>query len=287
MNHPLIVTPQQYARELLQKAPQALREKYGESLRQVFSVTEYDTPHPLGSGVLIRFGSYHFLVSAAHVLDHLRSSTLYIGGNVGLVEVRGTASSTISPTGVRADDTIDIGYVKLDESAVDELGSVSFLGPDDLDPNDAPGPTNLYIGLGFPAKSSKKDLNQKIVRSRMISVTGSVNETMYAELGLQEESHILINYDRENMVRDGVKQAAPKPEGMSGGGLWRFDATNLRPSRIGKLVGILTEYRDRKRYMLATRISVVIESIRNEYPELRDVIPEVRRLRVNFQSPPR
>jgi hypothetical protein len=57
---------------------------------------------------------------------------------------------------------------------------------------------------------------------------------------------------------------------MSGGGLFRIDTNQA------KLVGILIEWRDHKKVMVATHIAFCLALIRSQYADLADAIPASR-----------
>jgi hypothetical protein len=55
----------------------------------IYRVGDRNVPEQFGTGTLLRIGSRHFIVTAAHVLDDNASSTLYVpGNNSGVLETK-------------------------------------------------------------------------------------------------------------------------------------------------------------------------------------------------------
>lgn len=80
-------------------------------------------------------------------------------------------------------------------------------------------------------------------------------------------------------MRDGSRRVtAPKPHGMSGGGLFRLTAG------APLLVGVLTDWPPGKSQMIATHIAIVPEAIRARFPDLASRIP-TSRFRVKTPPP--
>lgn len=282
-----IIIGRDVGRAILEMRGKAVRADFGGSVRQIFSVTEHGTPDPLGSGVLITVEKRHFLVSAAHVLAHSEESTLYLGGETDLVLLEGVKHYS-RPTGEPPTDQLDIAFMELSTRLVQQLGDVRFLVPGLIDPNDNASTARIYVALGFPWRKTKKDLDARRTRSSMMSVTALSDSQLFQALQVPEHAHVVIPFTRETMIMDGKEQAAPKPEGMSGGGLFRSDHldSNVRGHPVGKLVGILTQYRDRgsAQHMRATRISVVLEAMRSAYPDLSEALPRSVRARISVSE---
>ena len=67
----------------------------------------------LGSGVLVKRGDDHLLVTAAHVLDHNQDTALYIPAQKRLRKLEGLALVTSAPNGKRENDRVDFAVIKL------------------------------------------------------------------------------------------------------------------------------------------------------------------------------
>jgi hypothetical protein len=91
------------------------------------------------------------------------------------------------------------------------------------------------------------------------------------QLKLLSQTHIALGFDRKRTFVNGVKQPTIKPNGMSGGGLWRFDSF-FYPEPVAseaKLAGILIEYYEHEvKAMIATRAHVVLQTVAAVFPDL-------------------
>jgi hypothetical protein len=283
----VIPPPDQVAREVLALRGVSVREEFGASVRQLFAVTDHGTPDPVGSCVLFSVGGRHFVLTASHVLNHNIESSLYVGGLTDLVLLEGETQRTEAKNSPPV-DSFDIAVVELGPELVNSLGNVKFLTSSDLDPNDVADGRQIYVALGFPWRKTAKDLSARRVRSPMMSVTALSDADLFETLDVPEHTHVVIPFDRNNMMKDGQRQTAPKPEGMSGGGLFRSDhlAAYADGNPVAKLVGILTQYRDSGiTHMKATRIWILLEAIRFACPELDALLPRATRASVTFKTP--
>jgi hypothetical protein len=87
----------------------------------------------IGSSVLLRVASRSFLLTAAHVLDKNRDSTLYVAGGADFVALAGPSSLAGSTTANRDKDRLDFGLVDISDTPSDQWSRFRFLTPDDLD----------------------------------------------------------------------------------------------------------------------------------------------------------
>src|SRR5205814_205488 len=84
--------------------------------------------------------------------------------------------------------------------------------------------------------------------------------------------HILLQHDHSAVAIDENRPVrAPKPQGMSGGPVWRSTFFENRVS--SKLVGLAIEYRPRVRCLVVSRIGVALNLIRNYFPDLAIHLP--------------
>jgi hypothetical protein len=90
-------------------------------------------------------------------------------------------------------------------------------------------------------------------------------------------THVVIAFQRDQMIENGKTIVAPFPDGVSGGAVWkRYPNSDQR-----KLAAIAIEYR--RNCLIGTRISAVLEYIRIALPHLTFSIPRPTDLGVDFQ----
>lgn len=95
-----------------------------------------------------------------------------------------------------------------------------------------------------------------------------------------------MTYQRHKMQVGSDVRVAPKPQGMSGGGLFRFDS--LRDMSLGettiidKLVGIMIEYHENRSVIVATNIAFALTAIRKAFPTLASSLPTSKTIQLSF-----
>lgn len=228
-------------------------------------------PKPYGSGVFIRIGDSHFLLTAAHVVDN-KMEDIYIGIAKDTLLKLGGEYTTNRPAGQRDDDKIDIAILKLSDESVARIGNTyQYLNEAELGINHETQELPMYQSIGFPASKSKYNtFKKKLNSSPFIYTTMPGKQAVYDELRCPSFSNLIVHYDKDKVVdyKSGQCQTGPDPFGISGSGLW-FVPTQLREKgkKIDKsLVAIMTEWPiTNKKYWIGTRIDIFTEIIRQKY----------------------
>jgi hypothetical protein len=135
-----------------------LREAEGRILERVcpiYGINARRQHQLIGSSVLLSVASRSFLLTAAHVLDKNRDSSLYIAGSADIVALAGSSSRSGSPTGNRDDDRLDFGFVDISGTPSGQWSRFRFLTPADLDVDDIPTEETLYAFVGFPETKNR------------------------------------------------------------------------------------------------------------------------------------
>lgn len=228
-----------------------------------------DRPVQEGTGFFVRVGNQHFFVTAAHVLDKRETTRLYyyIAPNVtrhlsdeDYLTTRGSAALR------RADDPLDVAVVRLGQ-AVPPYREVQKLPFDihQLMPRALPRGASDYIVVGFPETRNRPNHQRVDITARAYAYhNGSAHDDAYARLGLAPASHLLLKFDAHiGFKADGSKVQFPKPQGMSGSPIWRFQSEQQTPwDTYGfPAVAIATAHLKNERMMQGTDISVAIDLI--------------------------
>lgn len=80
----------------------------------------------------------------------------------------------------------------------------------------------------------------------------------YQKLNFEKNLHYLLDFHADKLLNtQGHRTALPKPQGMSGCGLWAIDSNNNI-----FLVGLMTDYHPKMSLMQATHIAYATELIR-------------------------
>lgn len=260
-----IVTLRDVIRELHDKAGTFARR----FTRPVYGVDARSLPDHIGTCLLLEVDGAKYVVTAAHVVDHNENTTLYVLGETEPVIMVGPCRLSTPPGGIREKDKIDIAVIRLTPETVDQIGSAEYLTPDKFDCGGFV-PSNLCMALGYPnSRQKQRNPDQPGLRPKPVSIANlSVPAASKASIGVSDATHVLVKYDRNNAIHENdIVDTGPDPRGMSGGGIW--SVVNLRDTEAvangtadPKLVGILIEFRSAQQVFLATRISIVVETIR-------------------------
>jgi hypothetical protein len=257
----------------------------GRSTIVLYGKSWLGTPRILGSGVPLIVGGLNFIVTAAHTLDASLQAKrgVYLspgvqGGRLVSLADCAVHGSAMPSSGNRIDDLIDLRVIRLTDEAVDALGEgIQFIGLDRIDADDGHRGT-CYFLHGFPRGSVRINWCRRSFRSTSFPY-GTI--AYGGERGVWEPMHpdifIDLDFHPEKNVDDfGRKVRPPKPEGVSGCGIWRlFDgrtptaAWSVDDSRL-----VAIEHRwERSRHILrGTRIVYVNQILARNYQSCREEI---------------
>lgn len=242
----------EYQRRIIEKAAKHTIQLYR------FSSTEKSdviNPQPLASGIVISFKSEYYLVTAKHVFEgeDLTKIGCFVKGQPELL-----GCDAVCCCGD------DVAYISLSENIIDGLSNERII-PYILEESIGVSliyETNRYILYGYPA-SMVKDTAKKEVRNvkafplfTKILGKDSINRK---RICLKSESMFAVDFHKDKLAsfstETPMKQLGPKPGGLSGCGLWQFDAGKFI------LVGVMTDYDIPKAVLLGEMIYPLIESI--------------------------
>jgi len=273
---------------VLRQTLQEIEDRVQESICPIYSLDERARPYQMVSAVLLNVTPYSFLLTAAHVLDNNRQSTLYIAaGEDELVILTGESYRIPVPAIGRKGDRFDFGFILLRSTIKSRLTRFKFLKPKDIDANDVVASQTLYGFVGYPGTKNKRRSKRTFkLSSQVFGVTAAPIDS-YNALGLNPGSHFVRNFDRRRMVdrRKGLV-TGPMPHGMSGGGVWRLGRYPELVSGIQaeRLIGIGIEYPENHKVLIGVRMSLVVAAIVECYPETSASLPRVSRIKVNVTA---
>jgi len=234
----------------------------------------------VGSGILLKFREYRFLLSAAHVFDEMGNSLSF--PEIGIeapVAVEVTTSGL--PTSGRKDDVIDVGIARLPEDVALLLERrFKFISIENIDTNDRYEDSKKYCFTGFPATQSRVRYPARAIDIDCYEYRLDAYEISNESQPWHPSLHLAGYFERENMRHlGGVRITAPEPQGISGGGVWTYDET-----RGYKLVGIGTNWDVNYNILVGVRIGAWMCFIRQKYPELIAYFPSDPRIAIRFES---
>lgn len=222
-------------------------------------------------------GCERFLVTAAHVLDENKITTLYLPGDSELVVVSGHARQSRAPNGDRGLDRFDTAYIHLSEEIVSRISRVFWFLPTQMvDVNDISVPGKHYQFSGYPHKAIREVYGARKINAQLHTYTDLASEdAVYADVDANPASNIVIHFDAKK-ARDATgKKVIPKErQGMSGGGVWNYcEQSQVQGLPKIRLCGVAIEHHRKHKCLVVTRINYLIESIRFDFPDLSQFLP--------------
>lgn len=211
-----------------------------------------------GSGVLIRYGSLHAIVSAAHVFED--GGERWIGGARSRIDLPGAFLARTRRDIPPPLKCLDLAITPLPAQVVAVANSNKrFLTMADVVPIGTPAVGALHYAVGYPNGRTLPFREDEPLHAEWFAVGAkAAPPTRYVEAGLSENLNLLLDFDLTSTEgRDGTGRCR-KLNGMSGGGIWRFE----EEFGVDQLAAIFTAYRSGETsYLIATRIEVVVRAL--------------------------
>jgi hypothetical protein len=198
-----------------------------------------------GTGLLGRLGDRHYFVTAAHVLDACEFGVFLPAVAKGAEPLSGLSIVTARSAGrTREDDRLDIGFIRLSPTEVEQIGMENFL--DFANTLDSPPeePVTVTIALGFPACHQRVNVAKGTLETAItMFMTGLAEQKGYQMAKVNPRSHVLLRYGRNEMIWNGERRGtAPSFKGMSGGGIWPVSlSSGDDPTRQPPLAAMIIE----------------------------------------------
>ncbi|MCI0542024.1 MAG: hypothetical protein L0Z50_43060 [Verrucomicrobiales bacterium] len=244
------------------------------SILPIFHAASPRRPDVFGTGTLIKIGTHPYLLTAAHVLDEKLNREIYVPLKGRLTELRGRYLCSARRRSLeRSDDLSDICVIQLPTDLAGELESrFQFVPSNLLDPNEAPTERGEYEFTGFPTSRVRANIFGSRIKVKPYSFgSRSPSWKAISKMGYNPNVHLVIYFKRQkNRNEKGLRVTSPKPNGVSGGGVWRVWRRQglFGDSCTKRLVGIATEYDERNEALIGIRLSVALDAICKMCPDL-------------------
>jgi hypothetical protein len=220
-----------------------------------------------GSCVLLKIGEQPFLLSAGHLFLDRHAHLRVLPGSGPLVPLTPIQIFNTSNPDQKNEDEFDVAVVPLCPEIAQHFTQDELLSVDDLDVHEIASEGKIYSAFGYPVAYVRKT-DEGQINLNATTLRTMVKIETYKHLKLFQNTHFVVEFDRVNMARPtGDRATAPDPHGMSGGGLFRIEGNKA------KLVGILIEWRNHKKVIVATHIGFCLELIRRQFPEASAALP--------------
>lgn len=251
-------------------------DKFAASVRPIYGATERGEPDHIGSAVLLNVNGSKVMITAAHVIDENKVTTLYVGGNANIELIEAEFSITEAPKKMRSLDHYDVAFCELPPALAEKL-QATFISMDDVARHVPDEQGRLYTALGFPNTMNKIGWNERksgLIRSEMLQFTNPyrIDEEVARDLPNSGKDHIFIPYSERWQDEDGLVENAKKPTGMSGGAVIDCGKASSVETIAGtnnptqRLAGISIEYRKERHVMIATRMAVIVPELERAFP---------------------
>ena len=233
---------------------------------QFFRTGKQSRPQSMGSGVLLRLGSKHFLLTAAHIADEYDDVYLLIGheaSSIGGI----TRTYPLPASGEREDDKIDVSICELDNDTIEYINRRHrFLEFTDLLLDHKPIYHPIYLIVGFPSTKTKVIFGTRRMEPIAITLlTKPFPNLQYDQFGF--DPIITLPFEFNGLVTSTDNPSphlAPRLEGISGGGVWQITQISPYPRINRKLVGILIERNNQpgQKALISIKIDFITEYLR-------------------------
>lgn len=226
--------------------------------------TELPVHH--GCGILLEHNQNYYCLSNAHVLaDRFLATTFVLLGGGRTMTMGGQYYFTELPPAGRNADKLDITIVHLTPDTIESLRirGYDFLSTAQVLTGYQPKENDFIMVAGYPGNQTKIDNKNKKVISKPFLFKTKVYHKGLAEIGYQNEFHVIANYQRNTIIdsQTGIKKVGPKPHGVSGSGAWLMKKDH-NGNYIPQLIGIFTEYLENRALLVSTKIDLFIDLIK-------------------------
>lgn len=267
----IIKTLPEFTFERMNKCTDELAPQFLKSVRAIYGSKHNGSPIHIGSCVAIEFKSKKYLLTAAHVLDENKNTSLYVSGESNLILIESEAYVTNPVQEERKNDTIDFAIIILSEKLQCEIGNIEYLTEDTMLLEEIKNNDRHCLALGYP--NSKNKFNP--TRGNHLKETPFVyssylksDEDIYVQTGTSPIHHYLLDFCKKHSKDENNKKVnSIYPQGVSGGGLFQIEGmTNPHSYKLdspchGKLIGILIEFKKEQKVLVFTKLSIIINAL--------------------------
>ena len=260
-----IQTVDDISHDVLKERSEAARTHYRGAVRPIYGVKGQGTPDHIGSSILLHLDEGHFLLTAAHVLDHNQSTSLYLGGD-DFILLQFEALATAAPDGDRGKDHVDFAIAALDPEALSKLTGAVFITKNDISAYVGPVDGRLYTCLGYPNSKNKPNPYKGTTvtpRLGMYTSVGRPSTTLSAIA--TDHDHILVDYNAKfSRDENGDRVQSIALRGFSGGAIIDLGSISLESIATPpqpKLAAILIEAHANEKVILGTKLATILKAV--------------------------
>jgi hypothetical protein len=245
--------------------------RYLEVTTPVLTDTERDRLDSVGSGLFLAVGAARFFVTAAHLANN--TNPLIVNLNDQMVDLGGVQHIVAASVGAESGadrDEIDVAVYHLPKELTRGLSETRFVQMGEIGTMPAEIGTAGLVVAGYPRSRQKEGFKRNTVGSELVPVMAKEGQpNLYRWTRRDRETNIVLNYPVARIWSAKGPSRSLSLRGMSGSGVWLLSGPPSVPTGPPSLVGVFTEWHDKThQYLLATRIEVVLDSIREMFPDV-------------------
>ncbi len=269
----LIKTVKELAWERMNECTDILAKKYLMSVKAIYGAKENGRPEHIGSCVLLEHKKKKYIVTAAHVIDNNKYTSLYISGEKNLVLITGQCLITVSPEENRRKDKLDFSIIPISDEISFQMGNTTYLTEKEWQLNSLPENERFCLVLGFPNSQNKKiDPTKKVVKQEPFVYSSSLKNDadLFKKTECHKDYHYLLDFcGKHSKDSNNVTVNSIHPKGVSGGGLFLIEGManpeNYSSESMcrGKLLGILIEFHKEQKVLIFIKLSLVIQAVKS------------------------
>lgn len=225
----------------------------------------------IGSATCVQVGDHFLLATAAHNIEDIEDDENIQLHPAGLSRRHDIGFASRSCGLRRKAPSSDVAWIELTEETV-RANHVHFVTLDDL--QIVPGQTREepFLIQGYPGESVRADQAGNLDLESTAAFTMAVDaEQLPAPL---EQVDFAVEYPPRDQDELPIVEA-PKPHGVSGGGVWRVprhDATVVWfPDRLW-LVGINREWNKRRKVLYCTKVEEWLRLVAADFPDTQALV---------------
>lgn len=243
------------------------------SVLPIYGSSVNGNPIHIGTSILIQINANKIFITAAHIIDKLKLTQLYVGVNFKLVPIEGNFKVSPKVKDSREKDHFDFAYIVLKDDLHSSFKGIPAIDENMISKYDGNTKGHHYVAFGYPNSKNKKiDFVNNTVQPKIMKYSSVVKKSkpLCDHLGISGNNHLFLDFDSKYSKNSkGQKIPSIEPKGISGGAL--IDMGNINKRILNndleyscELVAMLIENHKNYKLFSAVKINLIINTI-NKY----------------------
>jgi hypothetical protein len=126
----LVKTVKEAMNERVSECLALAKDKFAPAVRPIYASTDTHRPIYVGSSIFLKINDVPHLLTAAHIIDWVKHSSLYVSGATHLTEIE--AEFRVTKADNRDNDRYDFAFAVIPESMAAKLGNVTYISDKEI-----------------------------------------------------------------------------------------------------------------------------------------------------------